>query len=105
MRNYVQPGDVITVPASADIEAGDLVVIGSLVGVAAADAKSGNHVSLKTTGIFNMPKVSAQAWTIGAPIYWDGSVATTVSTDNDLIGVAVAVAANPSPSGQVRLSS
>jgi predicted RecA/RadA family phage recombinase len=51
-------------------------------------------------------KVSAQAWTVGAPIYWDDTAKlfTTTSTSNTLAGVAVAAAANPSATGRVRLN-
>jgi len=38
MRNYVQSGRTLTVIATAAITGGDLVVTGSLVGVAAATA-------------------------------------------------------------------
>jgi predicted RecA/RadA family phage recombinase len=62
-------------------------------------------VAVKTRGVFELPKVSAQAWTVGAPIYWDGTAgnATTVTTSNTLIGYATEAAANPSSVGRVRI--
>jgi predicted RecA/RadA family phage recombinase len=104
MRNYVQPGDVITVPAPAAVASGDGVLVGALFGIAGTDAASGAPVEIKTNGVFDLPKTSAQAWTVGAAIYWTGTVATTVDTDNTLIGKAVDVAANPSGTGRVRLN-
>jgi len=106
MKNFVQPGDIVTVTAPADVSSGTIVVVGTLFGVAATDAESGAAVEIKTSGVFALPKTSAQAWTEGAKIYWDGTAkeATTVSTSNTLIGHAVAAAANPSATGVVRLS-
>jgi predicted RecA/RadA family phage recombinase len=105
MRNSIQTGDVVTIPAPAAVSSGDGVLVGTLFGIAATDAESGADVAIKTTGVFTLPKTSAQAWTVGAAIYWDGSVATTSdgSGANTLIGKALAVAANPSPTGLVRL--
>jgi predicted RecA/RadA family phage recombinase len=61
---------------------------------------------IKMRGVFELPKTSAQAWTVGATIYWDGSGATTSdgSGSNVLIGKALAVAANPSGTCIVRLN-
>jgi predicted RecA/RadA family phage recombinase len=106
MKNFVQPGDAITVPAPAAVSAGDLVVVGSLFGVAATDAENGADVVINTSGVFTLPKVSAQAWTVGAKVYWvaaDGE-ATTTAGSNLLIGHAVEAADNPSATGTVRLS-
>lgn len=96
MKNYIQSGDVMTVPAPAAVSSGDLVIVGSLIGVAQADAASGADVAIVTTGVFELAKTDSQAWTVGAPIYWDvsESEATTVSTDNTLIGVAAEAVAS-----------
>jgi predicted RecA/RadA family phage recombinase len=55
--------------------------------------------------VYELPKVSAQAWAIGAPIYWDpvAKLMTTVTTSNVLAGYAAEVAANPTAVGRVRL--
>ncbi len=111
MNNYIQAGDriVATAPSSTDdvdLEAGDGVLIGSLFGVAVNDAVQGAEVVIATRGVFDLAKTSAQAWSIGDKIYWDSSnqVCTTVSGGNTEIGVAVAAAANPSSTGNVRLN-
>ena len=104
MKNFIQTGSIIGVVAPADVQSGDLVFVGSLFGVANADAVSGAPVEIWTEGVYTLPKASAQAWTVGAAIYWDGTQVTTTATDNVLIGHAVAVAANPSATGTVRLS-
>ncbi|WP_205926999.1 DUF2190 family protein [Rhizobium sp. P32RR-XVIII] len=106
MKNFLQPGHSIdiTVP-SGGITAGLPVIIGSLIGIASVTALEGDRASIARVGVFDLPKVSAQAWTQGAKIYWDAAakLATTVSTSNTLIGIAADVAANPSVSGPVLL--
>lgn len=105
-KNFIQPGDTITVTAPADVSSGDLVVVGTLFGVAQFDAKSGDDVEISTKGVYTLPKTSAQAWTQGAKVYWDAEnkVLTTTASTNTLIGHAMAIAANPSAAGIVRLS-
>jgi predicted RecA/RadA family phage recombinase len=108
MRNYVQPGDVITlICAQGGRSSGDVVKVGAIVGVAAFDALAGAEIETKLTGVFDLEKVSAQAWaTVGLPIYYDALAdkVTSVGSGNTLIGVNVATAANPSSFGRVRLN-
>jgi predicted RecA/RadA family phage recombinase len=106
MRNLVQTGDVISLTAPAAVGAGEGVLVGTIFGVAVNGAASGAPVETRVTGVFELPKVSAQAWTEGAAIYWitaDG-VCTTSASGNTLIGKATAAAANPSTIGLVRLN-
>lgn len=106
MKNFVQPGVDITVPAPSDVSSGDFVVVGNLFGVAATSAKAGEQVVIATGGVWSLPKVSNQAWTVGAKIYaTSGGIMTTVPDGNLYVGVAVEAAANPSGFGKVRLNS
>lgn len=91
MKNYVQSGDVVTVPAPAAVASGAGVLVGTLFGVAQTDADSGASVAIATSGVFDLVKVGSQAWTVGAAIYWDAANArcTTASSGNTLIGKAV----------------
>lgn len=80
--------------------------IGALFVVALASAAEAAEFVGVTEGVFTLPKTSAQAWTEGQRIYWDD---TNDRADSDasvgaLIGVAAAVAANPSSTGSVRLN-
>lgn len=106
MKNYIQEGKMLTLTAPYDVLSGAGMLVGSVFGVAAFDALSGATVEAMTVGVFDIKKVSAQAWEVGDKIYWDNSAknATTTSTGNTLIGVAVAVADNPSATGRVRLN-
>lgn len=102
--NYIQKGDTITVVAPATVKSGDIVEVGKLAGIAVTDAASGSPVEIMTRGVFEVAKVSAQAWTVGAPVYVDTGEATTTASTNTPIGHAIAPASNPSATGLVRLS-
>lgn len=105
MKNYVQPGENITLAAPYDVASGAGVLVGSIFGVAQETVLSGADVVMVRRGVFELAKTSAQAWTVGAKIYWDDTAkaCTTVSTSNTLIGAAAAAAANPSDTGTVLL--
>jgi predicted RecA/RadA family phage recombinase len=107
MKNFVQDGDVLTVTAPAAVVSGQFILIGTaLYGFCTTDAANGAQVEILTEGVFDVPKVSAQAWAVGDKIYWDNTAKlfTTVLTSNTYVGVAVAVAANPTSTGRIRLN-
>lgn len=106
MKNHVQPGNNLTLPAPADVLSGELVVIGSIFGVAAGDALSGEPVDLVTGEVFDLPKVSALAIAVGDKVYFDSAtkLVNKTSSGNTLVGVAVTAAANPSGFVNVRLN-
>jgi predicted RecA/RadA family phage recombinase len=105
MRNYIQPGVNLTLPAPAAVASGEVVVIGDIHGVAAGDAASGAPVDLVTEGVFELPKVSALAIAIGDKVYWQAAekLVSKTASGNTLIGVAVTAAANPSGTVNVKL--
>lgn len=105
MKNFQQEGDVVSVTAASDVTGGTGHLVGSLFGIAVADALTGEAVELALKGVYDHAKTSAQAWAEGAKIYWDNTnkVMTTTASGNTLVGVAVAAAANPSDTGKVRL--
>ncbi|MGY3278131.1 DUF2190 family protein [Bradyrhizobium sp. S3.7.6] len=107
MKNQILPGNTADVAAPYAVSSGGGCLVGSLFGVAAYDAANGATVTLHLEGTFDMAKTSAQAWTVGALIYWDDTAktVTNVASTNKLIGVATKVAANPSSIGRVRLNS
>lgn len=106
MKNYVSPGENVTITAGAALTAGNGLKTGQLFGVVQETVASGADVVVVTRGVFDLAKVSAQAWTVGALIYWDDTAknCTTTATGNLLIGCAIAAAANPSSTGRVRLN-
>lgn len=107
MKNFDQAGDIIRVTCPAGGKSsGDGVQVGAIFGVATADAEEAAELEIKTTGVFYLEKVEAQAWTVGIPIFYDDAAdkVTSVGSGNILIGVSIAAAANPSTHGRVRLN-
>lgn len=106
MKNYIQTGDSLTLPAPYDVDSGDGALVGSIFGVAAGDASTGEDVDLVTRGVFELPKTSALAISVGDKLYWDNTakLVNKTATDNTLIGVAVSAAVNPSGTVNVRLN-
>lgn len=108
MKNYVQPGDQVSLTAPYDVLSGGGFLVGTLFAVAAHDALSAAAVEGATTGVYDLTKVGSQAWTQGAAIYWDNTnkYCTTTSSGNTLIGkcmVAVGSGAGET-TGRVRLN-
>jgi predicted RecA/RadA family phage recombinase len=106
MKNYVQKGENLTLPAPYDVASGGGVKSGLIFGVAAGDALSGADVDLVTVGVFDLPKVSTDVFNIGAAVYWNDTtkLVTTTTSGNTKVGVAVTAAPNPSGSVNVRLN-
>jgi predicted RecA/RadA family phage recombinase len=91
MKNYIQPGDRLTIAAAPyAVTAGQGLLMGGLFGVAITTALINAVVEVATKGVFNLTKQTGQAWTQGQALYWDNAgrqVTTTVGT-NKLIGYA-----------------
>lgn len=104
--NYVQDGVVLDFTAPYDRTTGQGFQVGSIFAVALGTALSGAAIRGQIDGVWTLAKTSAQAWTVGQKIYWDNSNKRCDSdaTVGQLIGVAQAVAANPSSTGNVRLN-
>ena len=109
MKNFIQHGDIITCPApTGGCLSGELYKVADVIGVAvASQTVDGADVELKVSGVFELAKTSAQAWTVGQKLYMipGTRVVTSAATaGNFVIGYATAVAANPSATGYVRLN-
>jgi predicted RecA/RadA family phage recombinase len=106
MKNYVQEGDVLTVTAPYAVASGAGVLVGSLFGVASATAASGAEVEIKTTGVFDLPKATGAAWTVGQRLYWDDAAKnlTGTASTNKLVAVALSASASGDTVGRARLT-
>ena len=104
--NYDSPGEYLELTApTGGVVSGGAYLIGSYVIIATVDAAQTEKFVGALTGVWKLPKVSAQAWTEGVKIYWDDTAelfTTTVGT-NVLVGAAAKAAVNPSAIGYVRL--
>lgn len=94
--NYVQEGKTLNYTASgADISSGDLVVIGTIAGIAKTNIADGETGAVHISGVFSVAKASG-AVTQGAKLYWNStnSNLTTTASGNTLVGVAAEAAAS-----------
>jgi predicted RecA/RadA family phage recombinase len=104
---FRKSGDTVTVTAPAGGLTVDVpALIESLFGIPQFSAAEAAECELMVTGEHVLSKTSAQAWVEGQKIFWNTgtSLCDSDSTTGPLIGVAVAVAANPSSTGIVRLN-
>ncbi len=97
MKNFVQPGNTVTVTApSGGVSSGDIVVVGGLIGVAAFDAVEGAEVEISTVGVYALPAAAADDIGVGDLLYYDAAgpslTKTAGSGSKPLAGVAVSAA-------------
>lgn len=107
MRNFIQPGNTVTVVApSGGVSSGDGVLIGSLFGVACGDALMGAEVELATVGVYDLEKATGVEMTAGGAAFFDASTEkiTSVAAGNTLVGVALAAAGSSDEIARVRLN-
>ena len=108
MKNYIQPGNAITLTAPYDVTSGSGLLVGSLFAVAGGDALTGEEVETSLVGVFALTKAASQAWSVGDKVYWDDTnkVATKTATANTLIGVAIEAVGGTASDiiGRVRLN-
>jgi predicted RecA/RadA family phage recombinase len=108
MKNFIQEGRYMTLPAPYDVNAGDGAQIGQIFGVTTLDALNGADTQFDTHGVYALDKAPSQAWTAGAAVYWDDTnkYCTTTASGNLLIGAAVEVVGSGAEEtlGKVRLN-
>jgi len=117
MKNFIQPGSIIdfVVPAGGvvsgtPIKIGVFLAVPQVTVTAAEVTAAGAGVLTfagKLDGVFEVNKISAQAWAQGDLIYFNNSTGlfTNVSaTGVFLVGAATEVAANPTAVGRVRFN-
>jgi predicted RecA/RadA family phage recombinase len=74
MKSFVHRGHSLPLIAPYAVASGAPFKVGSLVAVAVTAAATSAAVEGMPEGVFQLPKVSAQAWVVGDKIYWDDAV-------------------------------
>ncbi len=104
---FVHDGEAIDYTPGTAVAAGDVVVIGELVGVAKSPIAANALGALAVRGVFDFAKATGggTAISVGANCYWDdtNNVATTTATGNKLIGKCVKAAADADATVRVRM--
>src|SRR5262245_43014285 len=106
MKNFVQPGRTLTVPAPAPgVASGDPVLVGAIFGIANFSAATGADVEIDTVGVFALPKATGASWAVGDILYWDAGAKNITKTagDNLVVGTATAAAASGDTVGNVKI--
>jgi predicted RecA/RadA family phage recombinase len=104
MKNFVQPGENLTLVAPRQLSSGNGFLVGSIFAVASADAANAAPVVGVTEGVFDLPKATG-AVTQGAKLYWDNTAfnVTTNASGTTLIGVATQASASGDANARVKL--
>lgn len=104
--DYQQKGDTLNYinPTDDFVTAGTLILFGSICGIAATDMVSGQLGTIATTGVWQMPKDTAEI-TGGAKVYYDEENDVVTATANDaFVGIAVENADAAAATVAVRLN-
>ena len=103
---YISGGNTVDYTAGGSaITSGQVVLIGTRVGVA-KDAIAANSAGvLHVTGVWSAAKLSSDVVTQGAALYWDNTNSrfTLTSAGNTLAGWAFAAAGNGVTTVQIKL--
>ena len=95
MTRYVQKGEAVDYRPTENVAAGDVIVQGSLVGVARLDIEAGTLGSLAVVGVFDAPTAFGEI-AVGTPLYWDAEnkQASVTQSGKQYLGKSVAFAAD-----------
>lgn len=106
MKNFVQPGNVMTFTGLAGgHKSGDLVIVGAVFGISAYNVAEGAEGELAMGGVYNLPKASGAIAEFAA-VYWDAAAkkVTGTATGNTKIGVAAKSVVSGATDLDVRLN-
>lgn len=106
MKNFVQPGDTLTLTPAAAVASGVGYLFGTgLFGVATNDVAISTPGEFRTEGVVDIAKTSALVISTGDRLYWDSvnKVVNKTATAQQCVGIAVADAANPSATVRMKL--
>ena len=110
IATHVQKGEAVDFVPAADVEAGDVVAIGELVGVSQKKVTAGETGSLTVTGVFDLSKATGAGSAIaeGSKVFWDAGAQVATTADgggaNKYLGKTVLPAGDDDTGVRVRLS-
>lgn len=106
-RNFVQPGETITMIAPYAVTSGAGMLVGAVFAVALVTAAQSAPVEAMRTGVWDLAKAPGEAWVADTTkLYWDNTAkrVTATATGNTLIGVARQSQASADTVGRVLLT-
>lgn len=106
MITFIKDGDILTLTPAAAVASGVGYLFGAgLFGVAINSVVISTPGEFLTEGVVTIGKTSALAISVGDRLFWDAtnSVVNKTATAQQCVGVAVAAAANPSATVQMKI--
>ena len=102
---YYQRGETLDYTAAKKLEAGDVVSLGSRIGVAAEPVSAGQVGHVHVVGVFAMTKANTEEIKLGTAVYYDAAAEaiTTTADGNTPAGYAAADAVTTATSVLVKL--
>ena len=102
---YYQRGETLDYIPTEKLEAGQVVPIGTRIGVAAEAIPAGQPGHIHVVGVFAMTKANTEEIKLGAAVYYDAAAEaiTTTADGNTPAGYAAADAATTATSVLVKL--
>jgi len=88
MKNYLKPGRMVTLTATADVESGHVVQEGDFIGVASTTAATGEKYEAALVGVYNMENPDSVAVTQGADVNFDLAAQKIVASGGIVAGKA-----------------
>jgi predicted RecA/RadA family phage recombinase len=73
MKNSVNKGNGLAIIATKNVNSGDIIVSGKIVGVAVFDALQGEPVEVSTVGVYEVTKELGETFTAGQRLYLNPS--------------------------------
>lgn len=104
---YAEGNYVDYTPSGADVDAGDVIDLGDLVGIAERDIPDGVQGALAIEGAFTVAKKTGETWTLGQKLVWDQgteSFSNNASYSEAVAGLAAADAASGDATGILKLT-
>ncbi len=99
-------GEAVGYMPVADVAAGDVVDLGSCVGVAVRPIPAGVLGAVMVGGTFDFLKFTGEAISLWSPVYWDvgtGTATATLAYSEAVIGICTRAAASGDETVRVKL--
>lgn len=96
---FVQRAESVDFTPNRDIESGEVVRLGNLIGVAKLPIQAGELGTLALSGVFDLPKPVGLSFPVGSAVYWNSGALSP--SGGVLLGLAVKSA--PGESSSIRI--
>jgi predicted RecA/RadA family phage recombinase len=105
IAQFVQDGKSIDYTPESAVAAGEVKVIGDIIGIAKVAIPAGKKGSLAVEGVFDVAKATDEAITAGAKCFWNATASQATATASDYIymGECITAAAETDTTVRIRL--